>query len=107
MDYTIHGTLQARTLEWVAFPFSRGSSYPKDQTQVSHTAGRFFTSWATRKAKNTGVGTPIPSPVDLPDPRIEQGSPALQVDSLPIELAGKKWTKILESATVGKLSDLE
>ena len=33
-----------RILEWVAFPFSRGSSQPKDQTQVSHIAGRFFTS---------------------------------------------------------------
>ena len=36
--------LQARTLEWVAFPFSRVSSQPRDQTQVSHIAGRFFTS---------------------------------------------------------------
>ena len=34
MDYTIHGMLQARILEWVAFPFSRGSSQPRDQTQV-------------------------------------------------------------------------
>ena len=45
MDY---GILQARILEWVVFPFSRGSSQPRDWTQVSHTAGRFFTSWATR-----------------------------------------------------------
>ena len=44
MDYTVHGTPQARILEWVAFPFSRGSSQPRDQTQVSHTAGGFFTS---------------------------------------------------------------
>ena len=50
MDYTIHGILQARILEWVAFPFSRGSSQPRDQTQVSHIAGGFFTSWATREA---------------------------------------------------------
>ena len=35
MDYTAHGILQARILEWVAFPFSRGSSQPRDQTQVS------------------------------------------------------------------------
>ena len=39
-----HGILQARILEWVAMPSSRGSSQPRDQTQVSHTAGRFFTS---------------------------------------------------------------
>ena len=50
MDYTVHGTLQARILEWVAFPFSRGSSQPRDQTQVSRIAGRFFTSSATREA---------------------------------------------------------
>ena len=42
--YTFHGILQARILEWVAFPFSRGSSQPRDQTQGSHTAGGFFTS---------------------------------------------------------------
>ena len=51
MDYTVHGILQARILEWVAFPFSRGSSQPRDRTQVSHNAGRFFTSWATREAQ--------------------------------------------------------
>ena len=33
MDYTVHGILQARILEWVAFPFSRGSSQPRDRTQ--------------------------------------------------------------------------
>ena len=43
MDSTVHGILQARILEWVAFPFSRGSSQARDQTQVSHTAGGFFT----------------------------------------------------------------
>ena len=48
MVYTVHGILQARILEWVAFPFSRGSSQPRDRMQVSHIAGRFFTSWATR-----------------------------------------------------------
>ena len=44
MDYKVHGILQARILEWVAFPFSRGSSQPRVRTLVSHTAGRFFTS---------------------------------------------------------------
>ena len=43
MDYTLHGILQARILEWVAFPFSRESSQPRDRTQVSHIAGGFFT----------------------------------------------------------------
>ena len=50
MDYTAHGILQAWILEWVAFPFSTGSSQPRDRTQVSHTARGFFTSWATREA---------------------------------------------------------
>ena len=44
MDYTVRGIFQARILEWVAFPFSRGSSQPRDRTQVSHIAGGFFTS---------------------------------------------------------------
>ena len=44
MDYTVCGILQARILEWVAFLFSRGSYQPRDQTQVSGIAGKFFTS---------------------------------------------------------------
>ena len=51
LDYTVHGILRSAILEWVAFPFSRGSSQPRDQTQVSCIAGRFFTSWATREAQ--------------------------------------------------------
>ena len=57
MEYTVHGFLQARKLEWVTFPFSRGSFKPRDWTQVCHIADRFFTSWATGKPKNTGVGS--------------------------------------------------
>ena len=44
MDYTVHGILQARTLEWVAFSFSRGSFQPRVSTRVSYIAGGFFTS---------------------------------------------------------------
>ena len=40
---SVHGILQARILEWVAISFFRGSSQPRDQTQVSHIAGRCFT----------------------------------------------------------------
>ena len=50
--FPVHGILQARILEWVAIPFSRGSSLPGDQTQVPCIAGRFFTFQATRKALN-------------------------------------------------------
>ena len=44
MDYTVHGILQARVLEWVTFPCSRGSLQPRDQTHVSNTADGFFRS---------------------------------------------------------------
>ena len=43
MDYTVHGILQVRILEWVALPFSRGSSQPQDQTRVSCFVGRLLT----------------------------------------------------------------
>ena len=56
MDYTVHGILQVRILEGVAFPFSRGPSQPRDQTQVSHIAGGFFTSRATREAQEYWSG---------------------------------------------------
>ena len=39
-----------RILEWVAYPFSRGSYWPKNQTMISYIAGRFFTNWAIREA---------------------------------------------------------
>ena len=48
--YRVHGILQAILLEWVAFPFSRGSSQPKDQSQISRITGRFFTSCAIKEA---------------------------------------------------------
>ena len=47
MDYTAHGILLTRILEWVAFLFSKGSSQPRDWTQVSRIADGFFTSWAS------------------------------------------------------------
>ena len=59
IDCTVHGILQARILEWVAFPFFRGSSQPRDQTQVSHIAGGFFTSWATWDEGGAHKATPL------------------------------------------------
>ena len=50
MDYTVYGILQARILEWVTFPFSRGSTPPRNRTGVSCIAGGFFTDWAVREA---------------------------------------------------------
>ena len=89
--WTVHGILQASILEWIAFPFSRGSSQPRDRTQVSCIAVGCFTVQATREAQEYWSGEPIPYPGDLPDPGIELGSPALQLDSLPAELPGKHW----------------
>ena len=50
------GILQARILKWVAMPSSRGSSQPRDQTQVSHIAGGFFTIWATKEVHLLDLG---------------------------------------------------
>ena len=47
---SVHKICQARTLEWRAIPFLRGTSWSRDQIQVSHITGRFFTIWATREA---------------------------------------------------------
>ena len=79
----------SQNTEWVAFPFSKVSSQPRDWTQVSPIAGGFFTSWATSESQEYWSEEPIPSPADLPNPEIKPVSPALQVDSLPNELSGK------------------
>ena len=50
--FSVHGIFQVRILEWVAILFSRGSSLPRDRTQVSHNVGRFFTIWAAKEATN-------------------------------------------------------
>ena len=50
LGFSVHGILQARILEWIAISFSRGSSWPRDWTRVSHIGGRRFNLWATREA---------------------------------------------------------
>ena len=64
MGYTVHGILQARILEWVAFPFPKGSSQPRNRTGVSYIAGRFFSNWAIWEAP-TSRGS---SSLDWDDP---------------------------------------
>ena len=58
---SVRGIFQAWILEWVAISFSRGSSWPRDQTRVSHIAGRCFTVWATRgvsqKVQTSSINT--------------------------------------------------
>ena len=56
-DYTVHGILQARILEWVAFPFSRGSSQPRDQPRSPALQADSLPAAPPGKPKNTGVGT--------------------------------------------------
>ena len=57
MDYTVHGILQARIVDWAAFPFSWESSQPRDQTQVSHIACDSLPAEPQWKPKNTGVAS--------------------------------------------------
>ena len=56
INYKVHGILQTEILEWVAIPFSRGSSQHRDWIQISHIAGGFFTSWATREPQEYWSG---------------------------------------------------
>ena len=72
------------------FPFSRGSSQPRDWTPRCPTLqADSLPAEPQGKPKNTGVGYLIPCPADLPDPGIKLESPALQADSLPTELSEK------------------
>ena len=69
MDWTlkapVHGILQARMLEWVVIPFSRGCTWPRDSTQVSCIAGRFFTIWATNFPRGSVVKKPHTNAEDM------------------------------------------
>ena len=101
MDYTTHGIFQARILEWVAVPFSRGSSNPgikprSPTLQVdSLPAGEAQEYWSRQ---------PIASPVDLPNLGIKPGSPALREDSLPFWASREALMKLVLTfkCTVGK-----
>ena len=107
-DSSTHGIFQARILGLVAISFSRGSSRSRDQTWVSHTAGRLFTNWATRDARQYWSGYPFPSPGDLPNPGIELGSPALQADYLAVELPRKSHNTYrlhLNPVSLGKIDN--
>ena len=99
--WIVHGILQARILEWVAVLFSRGSSQPRDQTQVSRITGRFFPSWATREAHLIGnqpwifirrtdgeAGAPILWPPDVKSHLIRKDPDA-----------GKDWEQEEKGAT--------
>ena len=84
----------------VAIPFSRGSSQPRDLTQVSHIAGGFFNSWDTGKPKNSGVGS-LSLSRGSPWLRNQTGVSCIAGDSLPTELSEKP------TPTLFKISFLE
>ena len=97
---SVHGIFQARLLEWVVMPSSRGCSLLRDQTRFAYVSciGRWILyqggiKGATREAQKHWSGyLPGYLPGHLPDPEIEPGSSALQVDSLLAELPGKPAT---------------
>ena len=89
MVYTVHGILRARILEWVAFPFSRSSSQPRDWTQVSHIADGFFTnsprnhqinirkiSWLKESTKYPDKGARCAQIIYCYHPNPSEGSPS-------------------------------
>ena len=76
-----------RILEWVAYPFSRRASWPRNRTGVSCIAGRFFTSWATREAQYVS----IPYPFSLPNIPSHL-STHLLMDPRLISISGLWWT---------------
>ena len=86
MDYTVHGVLEAWILEWIAFPFSRGSSQPRDQTQFSRIAGGFFTSWAAKEAPKGKVSRAL---------KMGSHETGIQMDLQTTKLFAKTKTNIL------------
>ena len=100
--YQLNHKRSPRILELVAYPFSGRFYRPRNQTQVSRIAGRFFTSWTTREAQKYWSGYPFLYPGDRPNPGIKPRSHALQGESLPAEPQGKP-----KNTGVGSLSLLQ
>ena len=88
MDCSLPGST-VQILEWVAKPSSRASSGPRDRTQVSRIARQILYQLSHQGSLWILEWVAYPFSRDLPDPGIELGSSALQVDSLPAELSGK------------------
>ena len=94
MDYTVHGILQARILEWVAFPFSGDLPNPRIEPRSPALQVDSLPAQPPGKPKNTGMGSLSLLQQMFPMPGIELGFPALQADSLPTELSGKDSNKL-------------
>ena len=109
MDYIVHGILQTRILEWVAFPFSRGSSNPGIEPGSPTLQVDSLPAEPQGKPKNTGVGSLSLHQSIFLTQELKPGSPALQVDSLPTELWAKPiwgslqaWQEIWSLPTSGE-----
>ena len=89
MDYTVHGILQARILEWVAFPFSRGSPKPGIKPRSPALQADSLPPEPPEKPKNTGMGSLSFLQQIFLTQGNKTGSPTLQADSLPAEPQGK------------------
>ena len=86
MDYTVPGILQTRILEWVAFPFSKGSSQPRVEPRSPALQADSLPAEPQGKPKNTGVGSLSLLQGIFLTQKLNRGLLALQVDSLPTEL---------------------
>ena len=101
MDYTVHGILQARILEWVAFPFSKALpalAMPRHGKAAENFQNSLqvdsLPAEPPGKPKNTEMSSPSLLWGNLPNPGIELGSPALQMDPLSTELSGNLLLKL-------------
>ena len=90
MDYPVHGILQARILEWVAFPYPGDLPNPRIEPRSLH-CGQILYQLSHKGSPRILEWVAYPFSSDLPNPGIEPGSPALQADSLLTELSGKPF----------------
>ena len=88
---SIHGIFQARVLEWIAISFSRGSSWPRNRTQVSHIADSYLTAWASREAVTSKTKSILrqESPVFAESPPSISGHPEWQAGYRPKAVHGR------------------
>ena len=94
LDHTVHGVLQARTLEWAAFPSPLDLPNPGIKPRSLALQAESLPAEPEGKPKNTGVGSLSLRQWIFLTEQIEPESPALQVDSLPTELSGKPTSRI-------------
>ena len=91
MDYTVHGILLTRILEWVVISIPRVSLQPRDWTQVYHISGWFFTSWATREA-----------PMDMSLSKLREILRDRETNRAAVHGVTKSWTWLNNWITIAK-----